>query len=194
MAKPCSARSLRRSLSRPTLQRIPPTTPHSTQGIRSLRALGFGQDPKSGARRQCTPCGQLPGPLPTRRSASLESGRCCGNAGRAGRGAGNGVDIARDKSVAFPTCSGDVLFLLFIICKSLCLFHCLRVHTTHTHTHESWRNGNTFPECHPPILSACSAYFPNILSHQPRCITLAFCPQLRTRHWILGFFARLLLM
>lgn len=59
---------------------------------------------------------------------------------------------------------------------------------------ESWRNGDTYPEYRPPFLSECRAYFSNIIGHQPRYITLAFCPQLRARHLILGFSARLLLM
>lgn len=37
-------------------------------------------------------------------------------------------------------------------------------------------------------------YFSNIIGHQSRYITLAFCPQLRAKLLILGFFARLLLM
>lgn len=65
LAKPGSARSLRAHFPGQLCREYPPPrlTPPQESGASGLS--GFGQDPKSSARRQCTPCGQLPGPLPT---------------------------------------------------------------------------------------------------------------------------------
>lgn len=52
---------------------------------------------------------------------------------------------------------------------------------------------NKFPEYHPPA-SDYTCYFPDSIGHQPRKSILASYPQLRARHWILGFLAGLLLM